>query len=277
MAKLGDTTFGTEILSKAEIESGFVGKSAALVSDVSKLPEDYSTDELKDLVNRLATILCAMHGKTLSALLALGLSMFAGAASGGDVSVGLTRFGALRSPSNVVTSVSVVPRRYALFIIPLNDHHNDGLAVPWTGFELKASTNNFSEAVDQNRRITFWCPSHGSGTGAFTSDNADFFVVGDDQTTSQSRDNRAWVRADYTLLAGLLGGARTPNAIAVLVSPDKCRRETDTSWLRDDNDDLIWSYMRVNESEHELHANGRTLWNPVMPVRWYSKRPSWAD
>ena len=31
MAKLGETTFGTEILSKAEIERGFVGKSASLV------------------------------------------------------------------------------------------------------------------------------------------------------------------------------------------------------------------------------------------------------
>ena len=276
MAKLGETTFGTEILSKAEIERGFVGKSASLVADVSRLADGCSADDIRDMVNKLAAILCSMHGKTLSLLLALAASVLTmPAVADAGLSVVSNRLGSVGLNQYVVTSVAQAPRRYALFVVPLNDYRSDASASPWNGFELKASTNNFSEAVDQAHRITFWCPSHGSSTGAFTSDDADFFLVGDDQTSGQSRDNRAWVRCDNTLNVGLY--RRTPNFIAVLVSPEKCRRETDTSWLREDNDDLIWSYMRVNDEAHESHTDGKSLWNPIMPVRWYSSRPSWAN
>lgn len=281
MAKLGETTFGTEILSKDEIERGFVGKSASLVEDVSRLADGCSADDIRDMVNKLAAILCSMHGKALSVLLALAASVLTmPAVAGAGLSVVSNRLGSVGLNQYVVTSVSLAgaaqaPRRYALFVVPLNDYRSDASSPPWNGFELKASTNNFSEAVDQSRRITFWCPSHGSSTGAFTSDDADFFLVGDDQTTEQTRDNRAWIRFDNTLLAGV--HRRTPNFIAVLVSPERCKRETDTSWLREDNDDLIWSYMRVNDEAHESHTDGKSLWNPIMPVRWYSSRPSWAN
>lgn len=247
---------------------------------LEQLPEVYTTDQLREMINRLVAVLQSMNGvaRVLAAAAFASVLAFSARASSPELDVRTARSGSLKSTNNVVTSVSVVPRRFALFIIPLNDYHTpSSSSTPWTGFELKASTNNFSEAVDQEHRITFWCPSHGSGTGSFTSDDADFFVVGDDQTMLQSRDNRAWVRANNTLFAGLLAGARVPNAVAVLVSPDRCKRESDTSWLRDDNDDLIWSYMRVDESGHELNTGGRPLWNPVMPVRWYSKRPSWAQ
>ena len=278
MAKLGETTFGTEILSKAEIERGFVGKSASLVENVSRLADGCSADDIRDMVNKLAAILCSMHGKALSLLLALAASVLSTTSfADSGLSVVSNRLGSVGLNQYVVTSVAQAPRRYALFVVPLNDYRSDAGASPWNGFELKASTNNFSEAVDSDRRITFWCPSHGSSTGAFTSDDADFFLVGDDQTMQQTRDNRAWVRCDNTLNSGILAGARTPNFIAVLVSPDKCKRETDTSWLREDNDDLIWSYMRVNDEAHESHPNGKSLWNPIMPVRWYSSRPSWAN
>ena len=278
MAKLGETTFGTEILSKAEIERGFVGKSASLVENVSRLADGCSADDIRDMVNKLAAILCSMHGKALSLLLALAASVLSTTSfADSGLSVVSNRLGSVGLNQYVVTSVAQAPRRYALFVVPLNDYRSDAGASPWNGFELKASTNNFSEAVDSDRRITFWCPSHGSSTGAFTSDDADFFLVGDDQTTQQTRDNRAWVRCDNTLNSGILAGARTPNFIAVLVSPDKCKRETDTSWLREDNDDLIWSYMRVNNEVHESHTGGKSLWNPIMPVRWYSSRPSWAN
>ena len=283
MAKLGETTFGTEILSKDEIERGFVGKSASLVEDVSRLADGCSADDIRDMVNKLASILCSMHGKALSVLLALAASVLTmPAVADAGLSVTSNRLGSVGLNQYVVTSVALnnaasAPRRYALFIVPLNDYRGDVSTSHWNGFELKATTNNFSESVSSDRQITFWCLSHGSGTGAYTSDDADFFLVGDDQTMQQTRDNRAWVRCDNTLNAGILAGSRTPNFIAVLVSPEKCRRETDTSWLREDNDELIWSYMRVNDEDHESSPSGKALWNPIMPVRWYSSRPSWAN
>lgn len=149
MAKLGETTFGTEILSKAEIERGFVGKSASLVENVSRLADGCSADDIRDMVNKLAAILCSMHGKALSLLLALAasvLTMPAGADAG--LSVVSNRLGSVGLNQYVVTSVAQAPRRYALFVVPLNDYRSDASASPWNGFELKASTNNFSEAVD---------------------------------------------------------------------------------------------------------------------------------
>ena len=92
MAKLGETTFGTEILSKAEIERGFVGKSASLVADVSRLADGCSADDIRGMVNKLAAILCSMHGKALSVLLALAASVLTmpAVADAGTVDAGVS-------------------------------------------------------------------------------------------------------------------------------------------------------------------------------------------
>ena len=164
-------------------------------------------------------------------------------------------------------------RRHALFVIDLNAE-NGG---KWRSFELKASTNNFakfSETVKTNN--CFWG----------ISDDADGFADAAlplwpgrsldrmrlywlTARGAADRDPRAWTKIGSTLD---ISGAN-PRRIAALVSPELCY---DRGWLGEENEEIVWCYLRCDAAGPEKDSNGAQLWHPISPVKWYRNLPEWA-
>ena len=164
-------------------------------------------------------------------------------------------------------------RRHALFVIDLNAE-NGG---KWRSFELKASTNNFakfSETVKTNN--CYWG----------ISDDADGFADAAaplwpgrsldrmrlywlTARGAADRDPRAWTKIGSTLD---ITGAN-PRRIAALVSPELCY---DENWLGEENEEIVWCYLRCDASGPEKDTNGEQLWHPISPVKWYRNLPEWA-
>ena len=167
-------------------------------------------------------------------------------------------------------------RRWALFILDLNDAEGG----QWRGFELKASTNNFTAATE-GMRMVFWS----------ISDEADKYLPGSavhrspdgmrlyithrdpsdpDPLLSRWNDNRPWRRYGSTVeTIGLC-----PQRIAVIVGRDNC--SNGGAWLSSDNEELVWSWMRFGGGGPETDADDHYAWRPVQPVRWYLDLPEWA-
>ena len=164
-------------------------------------------------------------------------------------------------------------RRHALFVIDLNAE-NGG---KWRSFELKASTNNFakfSETVRTNN--CYWG----------ISDDADGFADAAlplwpgrsldrmrlywlTARGAADRDPRAWTKIGSTLD---ITGAN-PKRLAALVSPELCY---DRGWLGEENEEIVWCYLRCDASGPEKDSNGAQLWHPICPVKWYRNLPEWA-
>jgi hypothetical protein len=169
------------------------------------------------------------------------------------------------------------PNRIAMFIIPVNNESTD---IVYKGFELKASTTNF--------------------TGATESDKLQFYAQ---STVVQAwGDNRYWDGMNLYILTGENSGdvrrhTKIPNTqgaatrltdVVVLVDFRCCASHwpggtvggsvyDGDDWLRDDNEDLIWCYCRQKANGYETEpTRGNSLWRPIAPVRWFSKWPSWA-
>ena len=161
-------------------------------------------------------------------------------------------------------------RRYALFILDLNADSGGN----WRSFELKASTNNFAHAEGEEPPLCFWsCSDEADGY----TDAALPAGRGQDRmrlywlTTrgAENRDGRSWTRIGTTLeLEG-----PNPRFLAALVSPDLC---LDGKWLGEENEQVVWSYARAAASGAETDTNGKMLWHPIQPVKWYRKLPEWA-
>ena len=164
-------------------------------------------------------------------------------------------------------------RRHALFVIDLNAE-NGG---KWRSFELKASTNNFAKFSETVRTNTcYWG----------ISDDADGFADAAlplwpgrsldrirlywlTARGAADRDPRAWTRIGSTLD---ISGAN-PRRIAALVSPELCY---DRGWLGEENEEIVWCYLRCDASGPEKDTNGEQLWHPISPVKWYRNLPEWA-
>ena len=162
-------------------------------------------------------------------------------------------------------------RRHALFILDLNAE-NGG---KWRAFELKASTNNF-RAASEDARLCFWgCSDEADGYADAAVPHSR--TRGEDKmrlfwlTTrgAADRDGRSWTRIPTTLD---LTGAN-PKYLAALVSPELC---FDGRWLGEENEEVVWSYTRADASGSEKDTNGKTLWHPIQPVKWYRNLPEWA-
>jgi hypothetical protein len=180
----------------------------------------------------------------------------------------------------------VAPKRYPLFIIDLNP----GEARNWYHIELKASTNNFTRATASNM-VFFTSSTCNETNGAsfklpFEYDWCRLYVMSK-RTNGGNGDIRAWTRirrtGDFINLThndGSLGSTYAPLTLLVIVDPDKRyfrRIPGFASWLREDNDEITWSYVRIGIEGAENDQDGKQCWRPIMPVRWYEKLPSWAD
>lgn len=183
-------------------------------------------------------------------------------------------------------------KHVALFILPLNPHTSSGAGL-YSGFELKATTNNFSHAVSgsdiDSGRMVFWCAS---------------ICINDDLTgyphdyPEKSWDNmwvyscdtgvvdtRAWTKWGELLDSG--NGVvstrqvnnRFPRYVAVLVCKEMLHRvghEQDNGWLNSENDELLWSFARVSNGELEKDSSGYPIWTVCQPVKWLKRVPTWA-
>ena len=163
-------------------------------------------------------------------------------------------------------------RRHALFILDLNDEPGG----KWRAFELKASTNNFMSA-DESAKLSFWgCSDDADGyaDGVFPQnrergvDRMRLFWL----TTrgEEGRDGRSWTKIITTFD---IDGPH-PKRLAVLVSPELC---LDGKWLGEENEEVVWSFTRCDANGPERDTNGKMLWHPVQPVKWYRTLPKWAE
>jgi len=172
-------------------------------------------------------------------------------------------------------------KRYPLFIIDLNP----GETRNWCHIELKATTNNFTHATASN--MIFFTSSTCN-----QADPSDFGLTFDydwcrlyimsKRTHGGSGDVRAWTRIKNTgSLINLEDGTTyAPLTLLVIVDPaaENFKRIPGfAKWLREDNDELTWSYVRIGREEAETDQDGKQCWRPAMPVRWYEKLPSWAE
>lgn len=157
-------------------------------------------------------------------------------------------------------------KRIAMFIIPVNNWDYG----EFTGFELKASTNNFSHAAGtEETRLQFYAQSEVADTGENGWDKMKMYIG---TSYLSSYDVRA-----YTKLPNTLTWDHDLFHVAVIVDASCLVKHPDGDWLREDNEDLVWCYMRnmSGDVEHETGTD-KTLWRPIAPVRWFSRLPNWA-
>lgn len=178
-------------------------------------------------------------------------------------------------------------RKYAFFILDLNDGFplNDGGEM-WLGVELKASTNNFGMALQnptyEDKNPCYWSCTESQYQG---SDESMSFVVSPDAITlGNGYDNRGWIRIFGSMLdvlnissTNITDDLKFPRKIGVLVGPEMLRTTEDNpGWLRSDNDEIVWSYMRTDLVNYETNVNGKAIWTMCEPACWFDSIPKWA-
>ena len=142
----------------------------------------------------------------------------------------------------------------------------------FSGFELKASTNNFSNAAGtDDTRLQFYSQSEVADKGAEDGNEWDKMKMYVGTGYGSSWDVRA-----YTKIGNTIDWGYELRNVVVLVDAS-CIVKHPGDWLREDNEDLMWCYTRNmnNDVEYE-NGSTKTLWNPIAPVRWFSELPNWA-
>ena len=163
-------------------------------------------------------------------------------------------------------------RWYPMFVIDLNP---DDQRI-WNHFELKASTNNFTNTTSSN--MLFFTASTVNGVT-----NAEFDVgypydwcrlyILSGRAGGGAADPRSWTRIRNTAELDTYA----PLAVAVIVDMEMLKRGQGSEWLYEDNEEIVWSYLRIGLDSAERDQTGAQCWRPVSPVRWYRKLPQWAE
>ena len=82
------------------------------------------------------------------------------------------------------------------------------------------------------------------------------------------------------LLVKLVGPKRPATAlnnVAFIVYNRAFRpRRTNYDWLSEENAEVVWCYARADASGSEKDTNGKVIWHPAVPVRWFRNLPEWA-
>lgn len=174
-----------------------------------------------------------------------------------------------------------IVRRYPMFIIHLNttqgfDENGYTLRTQFSGFELKASTNDFSHAVSESKRVLYWCGPHMSGENHADMDNPESLLafMCESYTNTPSspiNDYRSWVPLynDSALTP-------YPEYVAVILDIEKFTRTPDNTWCDSENDEIVWVFMRFSNEGREEGEGGYPIWNPIQPVKWLKKLPNWV-
>ncbi len=164
---------------------------------------------------------------------------------------------------------SIQTRRIAMFIIPVNSETN-GI---FCGFELKASTNNFSHAADEAARLQYYAQSEIADTGMEGTNIWDRIRIY--TGTSHGTDD---VRA-YTRIPNTIEWPWPLTSVVALVDASCLVRHPSGDWLREDNEEIVWCYLRNRALSPPYERESGTahgLWRPIAPVRWYKELPPWA-
>lgn len=135
------------------------------------------------------------------------------------------------------------------------------LGGPWTDFELKASTNNFTSLV-------YYIKS--SGTNANATDTNVWVYFTDDY----SADVRQWHRsAPATAISSQLADATNSEVGFAVVCPSHECAVPWNDWMARTNSRLVWSFVRYDGIGLEMNATEtKSHWNPVVPVEWRKDR-----
>lgn len=165
-------------------------------------------------------------------------------------------------------------KKVAMFIIDVNPRGSDGSTNSnvFTGFELKASTNNFAQGASDDVRLQFYSQSIFADTGlSNTADRMKLFQINHDA----GHDNRSYTRIQNTQY---LTAPQMVKLVAIVdVSCLVRHPEHSGRWLNEDNEQLVWCYMRDrNDSYDKIAGTDYPLWQPIAPVRWFKKVPDWA-
>ena len=159
-------------------------------------------------------------------------------------------------------------KRIAMFIIPVNNESSS-----FTGFELKASTNNFSHAFKEETRLQFYSQSEVADTGADYGNGNNWDKM---KMYVGTKYGNSWDTRAYTKIENTIAWEHKLRNVVVLVDTS-CIVKHHGDWLREDNEDLMWCYLRNMNNDVEYEDGTTTaLWHPISPVRWFSKLPNWA-
>ena len=179
-------------------------------------------------------------------------------------------------------------KRYAFFVLDLNNGQTlNEYGETWLGIELKCSTNNFGMALanptSDDKRPCYWSCTESNYQG---SDDLMAYVIAPNASSSgQHYDNRGWIKINGSILetlnidvADIDGDFRFPRKIGVLVGPEMLRTTYDNpGWLRSDNGEIVWSYMRTDFVGYETNTEGKAIWTMCEPSCWFSSIPKWAS
>ena len=162
----------------------------------------------------------------------------------------------------------VEAKRYAMFVLPINFPTG-----AWDGFELKASTNNFSSATAEETRLVYYAQSEIADTGRPGEiDRMRIFVSSIGQTPA---DVRSLVEIGNTI-----SWTNNLDTVVVLVDTSMLERHAEDPsdyWLHSENDNLSWCWLRVGTTSYEKNYHtGSPKWRPVAPARWFRELPAWA-
>ena len=174
------------------------------------------------------------------------------------------------APNAGASASSASEKKYPLFIIRLNE---DAASPKFSDIELKATTNNYATFES----MTFFAGTAVNGLDSsdygFTPDWCRIYIL----SSKVDGDVRRWRRIRNTTDLG----EYKPGDFAIIVDPAMFRRGQGDGWCSDQNEELTWSFVRLGsgaEDDAEKDADGTSqLWRPIMPVKWYSKLPAWAD
>ena len=159
-------------------------------------------------------------------------------------------------------------KKYALFLIPVNLTTNG----TFNGFELKASTNNFLKARSSEAEPQYYSQSEIADTGLITNPVVDrMWIFACTRATSPNFDGD--VRS-YYWITNTIEYTFHLETVAVLVDQNCLERYPESDWLKESNQDLMWSWARHRNGEVGIYTD--RVWRPIMPVKWYEKCPNWA-
>ncbi len=170
----------------------------------------------------------------------------------------------------ILKNIDGAEKNYAMLVIPLNRTDSED----FVNFELKASTNNFIASVSTNEwdKWTFW------SIGSTADNTAVQRILRNDgmllyHENGVGTDIRSYTYATNTILV-----EGRVSSWVVIVDPSRCFTHLPAKdWLKSSNDELIWTYVRVYRSgDYEKDDQGRYLWNPIVPAKWFKELPAWA-
>jgi hypothetical protein len=143
---------------------------------------------------------------------------------------------------------------YPVFAIPLGG--------AWTDFEIKASTNNFTDLVYYYKSWTNTQDATRGDTNAlayFTDDHAE--------------DVRVWnLKTQTNAISEMLTSTNSEVETVYFYPSHDCTIPW-SEWMSATNTALVWSFVRVDDVGFEMNASGTYQhWSPIRPASWDAAR-----